>query len=166
MRPVIVYLISHAQNAKSFERVVPPMNMKNYAFMPIKNDQAGGSHWSLLVYSRLLNIFFHYDSLNGSNARVAKKVAERIYQFLSVPIGARFVEAETPQQSNGYDCGMYVLKITKSLATRLSGLDNSLTSKIGDDCVFKLPTNSITSEDIRDYRIAIQTQILELFNKS
>ncbi|VVC92141.1 unnamed protein product [Leptidea sinapis] len=54
---------------------------KKFVFFALNDnsapDMVGGSHWSLLVYSRDENSFFHYDSMCGSNHNVAWKHATR-----------------------------------------------------------------------------------------
>lgn len=46
-------------------------------------DMAGGSHWSLLVYSKPENSFFHLDSSSGSNHNVAWDFASHLIPYLS-----------------------------------------------------------------------------------
>lgn len=46
-------------------------------------DMAGGSHWSLLVYSKPENCFFHLDSSSGSNHNVAWDFASHLIPYLS-----------------------------------------------------------------------------------
>jgi hypothetical protein len=42
-------------------------------------ERSGGSHWSLLVYSRPENLVAHYDSANGINGNSA----EMLYRLLA-----------------------------------------------------------------------------------
>lgn len=46
-------------------------------------DMAGGSHWSLLVYSKPENSFYHLDSSSGSNHNVAWDFASHLIPYLS-----------------------------------------------------------------------------------
>lgn len=46
-------------------------------------DIAGGSHWSLLVYSKPENCFFHLDSSSGTNHNVAWDFASHLIPYLS-----------------------------------------------------------------------------------
>jgi len=94
----------------------------------------GGSHWSLLVYSRQALAFYHLDSGGGVNRDDAQRLARKLHWFLdsrrrhtaparplSVPSlpsrpspscsasEFRFEDVEVPAQGNGYDCGVHVL---------------------------------------------------------
>lgn len=125
-------------------------------FVPI-NDNMGsqnwqtpglGSHWSLLLVLLLpvlpshasveetkTPLFFHFDSVTGSNQKAADAVATKMYQALEMthieharvhPSVQRDLEQTTiqvqvqpcasPQQRNGYDCGMHVLANAQDLA--------------------------------------------------
>ncbi|KAK9811425.1 hypothetical protein WJX72_003778 [[Myrmecia] bisecta] len=79
-------------------------------------DEAGGSHWSLLAYTRQDHTFRHYNSSKGLNRDAARKGADVLGRLL-VQEGKTpaYVEAKTPQQSNGNDCGIYLLAITEML---------------------------------------------------
>ncbi|CAL4091567.1 unnamed protein product, partial [Meganyctiphanes norvegica] len=58
----------------------------DYLFLPVNNNESkelqGGSHWSLLVYSRFDNAWYHYDSLEGANTNPALKLVERLNMYL------------------------------------------------------------------------------------
>ncbi|XP_021735164.1 NEDD8-specific protease 1-like [Chenopodium quinoa] len=92
------------------------------------------THWSLLVYYKTLDVFVHHDSVNGLNHSDAKKLYNTVKDFVGDDddddkrptkirkngIGnkkvdddeeAVYIEFYTPQQSNVYDCGLYVMKI-------------------------------------------------------
>lgn len=70
-----------------------------------------GSHWSLLAYYPSRNLFEHYDSMRSSgHSRHAEAVVRKI-----AGSGIKAMSVETPQQTNGYDCGAYVLYIAKLL---------------------------------------------------
>lgn len=84
---------------------------KNFIILPLNDneeDRAGGGHWSLLVFSRPEQTFFHYDSFERNNFH-------HCYQFvreLAHGVGCADFElqsCECLQQSNGYDCGIHVL---------------------------------------------------------
>ena len=76
-------------------------------------DRPGGSHWSLLMFSKQAKEFFHFDSSSGMNKESARLLASRTHQFLmsktedKFPI--RLKEVQVTQQSNGYDCGVHLL---------------------------------------------------------
>ena len=87
-------------------------NQKSFIFFPLNDndeDQAGGSHWSLLVFSRNEQTFFHFDSfVNSGNFRHCLSFARHIAAALKCP-EFDVQTSECVQQSNGYDCGVHVL---------------------------------------------------------
>jgi hypothetical protein len=92
-------------------------------------QRRSGTHWSLLIIEQGSGdgtYFYHWDSVRGSNYRAAQAVADKfalIFQHSATPA---VVECASPQQNNGYDCGLHVLAAAKFL-TLLESLDtNSL----------------------------------------
>ncbi|CAL7948130.1 unnamed protein product [Xylocopa violacea] len=87
-------------------------------FFPLNNcdkkDAAGGSHWSLLVYSKQDKTCYHFDSSKGYNNSTASKFAENLMSYFldKGEPNKKFVEVDCPQQDNSYDCGVYVLCLT------------------------------------------------------
>ncbi|KAJ3271897.1 hypothetical protein HDV01_006111 [Terramyces sp. JEL0728] len=111
VRPAILFLIANTDSDIKYT--------KDYVFMPLNDsDGDGGSHWSLLVYSRLENTIRHYDSMNNHNEFVAERAISRIQDNIACK-SPKLLHMNTPQQGNGYDCGVYVLYITTMLAGRL-----------------------------------------------
>ncbi|KAG5895421.1 hypothetical protein JTB14_037580 [Gonioctena quinquepunctata] len=80
-------------------------------------DSSGGSHWSLLVFSRPERMFFHYDSSSSINESQAVEFAEKILKYFSLPFQGKFENVPCLQQNNGYDCGVHVLCNTEQLAS-------------------------------------------------
>lgn len=80
---------------------------------PDVTEAFGGSHWSLLAYCAADDTFRHYDSLAGTNRRAA----QRVFAAAKRP-ESKLWEQATPQQENGYDCGMYVLALARLLCQR------------------------------------------------
>eukprot|EP01133_Synstelium_polycarpum_P016660 gene16660-19798_t len=98
---------------------------KNIVFIPINNNTdpnvvAGGSHWSLLVFVKQANTFYHYDSMRGSNRHAALSVARKLSVLLRSGGDKGDVvmleRKQSPQQSNCYDCGLYVLSNVELLS--------------------------------------------------
>lgn len=92
-----------------------PLELKNksYVFLPLNSNQttdAGGSHWSLLVIDLKSSVIKHYDSI-GSNEEEAKRFSNKYKNFF----GIKKFESQInfPQQNNSYDCGAFVLGISK-----------------------------------------------------
>ncbi|EEB15597.1 Sentrin-specific protease, putative [Pediculus humanus corporis] len=86
---------------------------KKFVFLALNNceimDKAGGSHWSLLVYSKPEETFYHFDSLKGTNYSQAGKLSGKLLRYLSSDGTGDFIEYECLQQTNSYDCGIYLL---------------------------------------------------------
>ncbi|XP_026282755.1 sentrin-specific protease 8 [Frankliniella occidentalis] len=86
---------------------------RTFVFLPVNDctqvESPGGSHWSLLVFCKNEDSFFHFDSSSGSNYGQAKQLASKLSKFLSASEAGVFVQADTLQQKNGYDCGIHVL---------------------------------------------------------
>ena len=98
---------------------------KRLIFMAL-NDNAdpqqafGGSHWSLLVYDRNDDGFYHFDSAGQHSGNIA--LAEDSARQFAVAFGEKQHRprvkpvANSPRQTNGYDCGMFVLLCAENLA--------------------------------------------------
>ncbi|CAH1119731.1 unnamed protein product [Phaedon cochleariae] len=82
-----------------------------------KIDMSGGSHWSLLVFSRPEKRIFHYDSSSGINELQAFKFGQKILKYFALPVQEKIDNVLCLQQNNGYDCGMHVLCNAENLAS-------------------------------------------------
>ncbi|XP_013386562.1 sentrin-specific protease 8-like [Lingula anatina] len=98
------------------------LTSKKYIFLVVNDEssaaRAGGSHWSLLMFSRPENTFYHHDSCNKSNTKSAKVVAMSIEIFLRATRKVQFKNEESPQQENTCDCGMYAICNTELLCKK------------------------------------------------
>ena len=72
----------------------------------------GGSHWSVLLYNKKENKFFHHDSIANTNKDHAVTMAKKI-KSINKEINSTVIEIPSPQQNNGYDCGIYALLYIK-----------------------------------------------------
>jgi sentrin-specific protease 8 len=121
--PSVSFWILNAPDVRSLQLFVDPLNLpdKELVIFPVNdnidvNMAGGGSHWSLLVYHRARNIFEHYDSHLQCNSLYAGKLFENIKSFMGPPASSSTLTLHfTPQQRNGYDCGVFVLAIVKEL---------------------------------------------------
>ena len=123
----------------------------------------GGNHWSLLmievrksgneISTRNLR-FWHFDSIrNSGNLQAAQDIAAKIslHVYPGAPIlsatkspksdsnktsGGMIHQAQTPQQENGYDCGVHVLGAAKILSKHVSMAvnDNDIGSCDSQNC--------------------------------
>ena len=119
MDPAVVSFLMHQcdhddwiEFATSFttptEKLIIPINN---AHAPSSAWQTHGSHWSLLVMSpNEKQEMWHFDSVSSANQVAAKAVMERfqcLFDLTSNNLHLR--EIVTPQQQNGYDCGLHAL---------------------------------------------------------
>jgi sentrin-specific protease 8 len=94
-----------------------------FIFLAVNNnnnsERAGGSHWSLLVFSKPENAFYHFDSSGHSNWSSALELYRIMKQVLHCST-ADFIDGGCLQQNNCYDCGIHLLcnvdEILKSIA--------------------------------------------------
>lgn len=126
------------------KELLSPLNLpsKQFVFLAVNDNQsvnAGGTHWSLLVYIRSKQEFQHYDSMKGSNREVAHTLAYKLQPHVQAPLGRmKVLEKDSPKQLNGYDCGMYVISIAEHLCRELcEGYSIDLNEIINCDFVRK-----------------------------
>lgn len=86
----------------------------------------GGNHWSLLVVVVLDRecVFYHFDSSAGFNSGASTIVAAKIRRTIEIGFGAlttfrKVSQCKTPQQNNGYDCGIHTIMAAEAI---LSGI--------------------------------------------
>lgn len=96
-------------------------NKRDFIFFALNNNEqtecCGGTHWSLLVFSHAEKMIFHYDSSRGSNQCQAMEFGEKLLNYFGLPSIGRFTEPPCLQQSNGYDCGIFVLCNAENIAS-------------------------------------------------
>ncbi|XP_046405687.1 sentrin-specific protease 8-like [Ischnura elegans] len=106
-------------NAKEKDLIFFPLN----DCMDILNP--GGSHWSLLVYSKNDKTLCHYDSLLGRNSYQANELSKKIIGYLGIANEVMAskkcaaLEIETLQQRNYFDCGIHVICNVELLAEHM-----------------------------------------------
>lgn len=124
---------------------------KSIIFFPLndnENDRVGGSHWSLLVFSKPEQTFYHFDSLSPSNKIHCEKFIRKIKSYLNVGT-VRLRDANCLKQTNGYDCGIHVLCNAENVA-------NHVISRGSVDGVF-----NVTKDEVEGKR----DEILDIIKK-
>lgn len=84
---------------------------RDFIFFPLNDnskDAAGGTHWSLLVFSRPENTFYNFDSLGNFNAPTAMTMYRILKVVLKSP-NACFENHQSARQQNAFDCGIFVI---------------------------------------------------------
>lgn len=167
--PSISFWITNCHDLSSLGDVIEPLNLSNkkLVIFPVNNNEdvnqaEGGTHWSLLAYDRNMNSFVHHDSIRGLNRWHAKKLYEVVARFMGRSDSAstdHFIECFTPQQKNGYDCGVYVLAITKIICHW-----HESNSANEADNWFSALEEKIVPSAVTEMRNEILKLILELMN--
>lgn len=80
---------------------------KNKKPMSCQQTIYKGAHWSLLIFHRSSQTFYHVDSIKGANSTQARLVAK------NVNCDFKFREIKTVQQVSNFECGLHVLMNTK-----------------------------------------------------
>ncbi|KAJ4870577.1 NEDD8-specific protease 1 [Raphanus sativus] len=118
--PSIAFWISNCPDTESLKDFIKPLRLleSDLLIFPVNDNTnvelaEGGLHWSLLVYHREANSFFHHDSLMGLNKWSAKQLFEAVSPFVSDGDAMYRECSDTPQQKNRYDCGVYLLAIAR-----------------------------------------------------
>ncbi|KAL8663657.1 MAG: hypothetical protein Q9202_003727 [Teloschistes flavicans] len=113
------FMLIQTPNPLTLRDALPNFSKITHIFLPI-NDccnpsvAEGGSHWSLLVVSIIDGLAFHYDSLHPSNKDEAVTTTKKLGTLLDKEL--QFLDlADTPQQENSSDCGVFVCVEMKHL---------------------------------------------------
>lgn len=121
--PSIAFWIMNCPDTESLKDFLKPLNLcdKKLVIFPVNDNNdvskaEGGNHWSLLAFYREANVFVHHDSNKGMNKYDAKRLYKAVAKYMSGDSNSTsnlsYVECvESPQQVNGYDCGVYVTAI-------------------------------------------------------
>eukprot|EP00743_Colponemidia_sp_Colp-15_P010550 GILK01011632.1.p1 GENE.GILK01011632.1~~GILK01011632.1.p1 ORF type:complete len:225 (+),score=23.80 GILK01011632.1:53-727(+) len=165
--PSTVFWVANEDDDESLTEGLESLDLpaKDYVLMPLNDNcnpslAAGGSHWSLLLYVRQQDAFFHFDSASSHNASVAAAVSKRFYPYLCDQCERdhrascrNFTTVVGPQQTNCYDCGMYTLACSEHVADQLVGSGTFSLERMLED---------VTPSFITKKRIFIRDLITEL----
>lgn len=168
MDPAVVALLNYEEDPEiifygldlqQFEYILIPINDNND-----KMNASGGNHWSLLTYLFKEDIYIYYDSIKkkSNNIENAKNIAKKLRGLIKEDSNSKVLEnflinSETPQQNNGYDCGVFVLAYTETLIGFIEKKESILNSKKMGQI--------ITKEYIEDLRVKIKELIESLIKK-
>ncbi|KAF0889677.1 hypothetical protein E2562_030155 [Oryza meyeriana var. granulata] len=128
--PSIPYLLSNLPDPASVAAVAEPLRLasRRLVLLPVNDNPDvshadGGSHWTLLVVDNTHPAtgprFVHHDSLPAANLPAARRLAAVLRPLLPAPATRNrripLVEGPTPRQTNGYDCGVFVLAVARAI---------------------------------------------------
>lgn len=166
--PSVSFWIAKCNDATFLTDCLAPLKLrdKNLVIFTVNdnvdvNEAGGGSHWSLLVYYRKMNMFVHHDSFHGINSLHAEMLSKSVaglladYQFAA---SASFVDCPTPRQRNAHDCGLYVLAI----AERICDWYQDASEGKGDDWFSAVSDKVVDSMGVAILRTVIKNLILDL----
>lgn len=90
-------------------------------FIPVHNH----NHWTLMVVKPSARTIEHFDSLGSASQRHIATIKE----WLRNELGPQYIEGQwtvlpsaSPQQNNGYDCGVFLLSTAKAVALGIDPL--------------------------------------------
>lgn len=110
--PQVTQLIklSNSNECRSLLEHLNPSRKKLIFFAVNDNEthEAGGNHWSLLVYSRQRNEFYNFDSMDEFNISPTERLVKTLQKGLR-RYSAKLYQHECAQQTNLMDCGIHVL---------------------------------------------------------
>ena len=107
--------------------VLDPLDLPSQkaVYFSLNNNQdpasAGGSHWSLLIFSSRSQCFYHLDSSSGMNTSEARSLSDKLGKYMGA--SRTMVQVPVAQQTNGYDCGLHCIANVARVATHLQSSD-------------------------------------------
>ena len=123
--PSTTQLIRKSKDNTDIKETIKDLKIyeKDWVFYPVSNNDqvskpGGGTHWSLLVYCKLKDVYYHHDPINPMNGMHAAELIKKI-----ASVDNRFshfqMDVKCPQQNNGYDCGPYIMLFANKMADNL-----------------------------------------------
>lgn len=112
LRPSMAFMLMQTPNPLTLITALPDFTKTTHIFLPINDARSvtaaeAGTHWSLLLVSKIDGVAFHYDSLSPSNYNEAQLCTSKVSQLIGIPL--RFINLDdSPQQANSSDCGVFV----------------------------------------------------------
>ncbi|GAV71358.1 Peptidase_C48 domain-containing protein [Cephalotus follicularis] len=169
--PSIAFWIANCSDIGSLKDFLEPLRLpdKKLVIFPV-NDSIdvsvveGGSHWSLLAYDRNANVCVHHDSNKGINKWHAMRLFKAVVGSLGdsgLACDAEYLECtKSPQQVNGYDCGLYVAAIARTICCWY----DSCKGKDSDNLWFSVINEHVTPCAVGDLRLEILRLIKNLMS--
>ncbi|KAI0898203.1 cysteine proteinase [Annulohypoxylon nitens] len=154
LRPSMTFLLMKNKDTEMVRSALPDFRGITHIFLPINDARnvslaEGGTHWSLLVVSIIDGVAFHYDSLDGINNKEAWEASKRLSSVLNRTLRFHCL-ADSPQQENGYDCGVFVCIVMRHLLIK-----RLLSVNAGDKVSMSMAQKAIDSVGARKEMLKI-----------
>ncbi|XVF47098.1 hypothetical protein PTKIN_Ptkin03bG0082000 [Pterospermum kingtungense] len=155
--PSIAFWITNCPDVDGLKDFLEPLKLsdRKLVIFPVNNNDdvsvaEGGSHWSLLAYYRTANVFVHHDSNAQMNKRHAMRLFKSVVGYIdgsSSACNAKYLDCiGTPQQTNGYDCGLYVTATARTICCWYESNKNKDATDLWFSAVKEQVTPSVVSE--------------------
>jgi sentrin-specific protease 8 len=136
------------------------LGAREYLLLPCSDStdfESVSTHWSLLVFHVPSRRAMHLDSSGKYNLKSAQHLVEKLCDIFSLPAGSIDLDCpKSPQQANGYDCGIHAILAARHIAI---GMSNSSGLVSLEESVASLPL-SVSPDSATSYRSAL-IQIIE-----
>uniref|UniRef100_A0A0D9XN30 WRKY domain-containing protein n=1 Tax=Leersia perrieri TaxID=77586 RepID=A0A0D9XN30_9ORYZ len=160
--PSIPYLLANLPDPAS---VAEPLRLpsRRLVLLPVNDNPdvshaEGGTHWTLLLLDNTNPVsgprFVHHDSLPPTNLPSARRLAAVLRPLLpnrTIPL----VEGPTPRQTNGYDCGVFVLAVARAICHWWTTASHQL-----EPDWFEAVKREVNADSVK----AMRTQLLHLID--
>lgn len=152
--PSIAFWITNCPDVDGLKDFLEPLKLsdRKLVIFPVNdNDDVsvaeGGSHWSLLAYYRAANVFVHHDSNAQMNKSYATRLFKSVVGYIDSSSSAKYLDCiGTPQQTNGYDCGLYVTATASTICCWYESSENKDATDLWFSAVKEQVTPSVVSE--------------------
>ncbi|KAF4657043.1 hypothetical protein FOL47_008630 [Perkinsus chesapeaki] len=145
MDPSLVFAIQFEDDPEDLDQLLDGLNLsqRRCLIIPLNDNSdpsvsCGGSHWSLLVLSRLTTLqpwrFVYYDSAMGKSVPLAARgVSKKI-----TGNDCCIKDGECSKQTNSSDCGVYVLAFAERFLEAFLYGDNLCLNDISPNYISSL----------------------------
>lgn len=122
MDPTTSHLLRKNENSADVFEMKAYQDIDTYDFIlaPVNDrtaeEREGGGHWSLLLYARDTNTYYHLDSLEPHNNKYAEQLAAQLSGDPSVDV----VQLRCCRQKSSVECGVYVLHFCDLVCSLIS----------------------------------------------
>ena len=127
VNPSATYILKECADKKTMIDLKQDLriNEMEWVFYPINDnknsDSVGGTHWSLLLFCKKENKYYHYDPIEGKNKDHAKELILNTLDLNNFKLGAlpEYRQVKCPKQENSYDCGPYIMLYIRELVNNI-----------------------------------------------